>query len=496
MRILFLSRSYVFDGGSSLTNVPKAVLGEMLRRHEDMTLTWVIPRNASEEEVHADVVAPLRDVADRLHMVRAATDGFGRMMGYYLTDEIANMFRQTKTEMPYDLVLNQHPALTLQYRTILANRYRASRFNVDVPIVNWHLWTATLDQLAMVPEYYVGEPDIAAETVGAFFAHHNVWESEYLLRSHKRTLREWLAPHAIRDVLGKSSHIHAGIGYDAVREIALPVREKRVADREGPTLFWGGRFANQKKAKVTLPLMREVNLRHPKSNVIITTSHHKIPDWAETGYPDWRIEKSINREAWFDRLGYGDVFLCNSVSEGYGSAWLEMLAAEQLGVFERQWWLDGFLPDWYPFVADTQQEQVEMASALMHDWPDGPLWKEFVPKVQEWLREEHNAVYSSVKLHDVLAGEHRAALERQASLGKGTVGTLVGDAARAALDGAEAVPIDEVFNRMSMDSDTEREWGKHGDIISRVYLRQCLLAAGWRDVGGLNEVVMAPPVAS
>lgn len=493
MRILFLSRAHLFDGSSSITNVPKAILGEMLRQNPDLLITWVISRNAHDDEVAADVLVPLSDVSDRLRMLKAGTDGYGRMMGYYLTEEIANQFRQTKTDMPYDLVLNQHPALAMQYKTILANRYRASRFNVQVPIVNWQMWTSTLDQMNAVSEYYVGPADIAAESMGAFFAERNVWESEHLMRSHQRTLKDWIAPHAVREVMQKSVHVPTGISYDEIE----PARERhraRAAEGQGPVLFWGGRFANVKKPKVTFPLMRQVGLRHPTARVLVTTGHPKMPEWMDAEYPDWQIETSTNRARWFQRLGEGDVFLCNSISESYGLSWLEMLAAGMLGVFERQWWLDGLLPEWYPFIADSQAEQVEMASALMNDWPNGPLWTEFVPRVQEWLQAEHHSSDGARRMWAVLDEEHRKALADQERFARGSVGSLVVEAATKLWENdRQSIGMDDVFHSMNVASDTEREWGKHGDIISRMYLRQCLLAGGWRDVGDHSEVRFVPP---
>jgi hypothetical protein len=195
-------------------------------------------------------------------------------------------------------------------------------------------------------------------------------------------------------------------------------------------------------------------------------------------------------------MSYGDVFMCNSPSESYGVAWLEMLAVGMLGVFEKAWWNETLLPDWYPFVTDSHDQQVQMAAALLKQWPDGPLWSKYSPMVREWIRTEHNEQSTGQRLAALLDDMKQNAILADGGKGTGSVGQLAVRAAELAWaerGSNPAVHEDEVWRRMAALSDSGREWGKSGDIVSRMYLRRCLEANGWRDICRSHQVEFVAP---
>jgi len=238
-------------------------------------------------------------------------------------------------------------------------------------------------------------------------------------------------------------------------------------------------------------VMQEVqNLTRCRVVVCTQTSLHDAK-WVTEKHESFELHTSVGQEEWHAMLGQGTVFVCNSKVEGYGSAWLEMLGAGMIGVFERAPWMKGLIPDWYPYVVDTPREQVEMTLALLQK---GDVMG-VMPRVREWLDEEHNDRKQAARLVEVL---HRAKAEGiQADMGKakGTVGQLVVQAAESVLADDPPLPIPEavIWERMSRFSKANREWGKQGDIMSRMYLRRLLEGNGWRDVCRSEAVEFVPP---
>lgn len=491
MRVLFLGRADQFDGRSSLTNVAGNLIGLMLKRDPDLHVTWTVPSNTPDDLLAANYLLPLGEAAERLRFVKCAATFGGRLLGYFLSEPMYHLLAQAKTTAPYDVILCNQPALMPMYRTLLRNKYQASRYNVSTPIVGWQLWLATQQLLEDVPEYVGGELDVLAESMGSLAAEYNVWESDFMYRDHLKTVRKWLSPHAIRQIQSTSTLVNEGVDVEGIRETVYEHRLARMAEGGRPALFWGARIANQKQPRKTFPLMRDVLLRmEGKADVIVSTSTPEGGNqgqWANEAFPDMNVRFGQNRAQFLVNMRQGDVFLCNSLNETYGLAWLEMLAGGLLGVYERRWWVDGSIPEWYPFVTDDPKEQVEMAIALLREWPDGPLWREYVPRVQEWLAEQHDERAQAAKFLDLLHAAHAAGLAEDHALARSSVGDVVAEAAEALWTG-EPIPEDDVYAKMGEMSSANRDWGKKGDMITKMYLRRCLQVRGWRDTAQSDRV--------
>lgn len=489
MRVLYLSRADEFRDKSSLVIIAKSVIRHMLAADPEMYVTWVVPRGTSDDVLAEYVLKPLGEHAGRLRFEKVMAGLSGRTLGYFMTEDLWYALTQTKTVVPYDVVLSNQLALTPIYHFVLANRYQSMRHQVDTPIVNWQMWTATTQQLREVPEYYAGEPDVVAESLASLFAT-NVWESEVLLRAHLDTLRQYVVPSVIRKVTDQSVVIANGVDWPSLQAV-YQRRETRMfgteAPKDGPHLFWGGRLANQKKPRVTFPLMERVRTIARSGPPIVSTNRPESdPDvaWVRDTFPDWALHTGVGRTAFFGLMAQGDVFMCDSPSESYGVAWLEMLATGMLGVFAPAWWNDTLLPDWYPFRSESANTRVQMAAALLKQWPNGSLWREYVPRIRAWIEAEHNEQACGARLGALLRAQKAASLERDAGKGRGSVGRLAAQAAEELWDPATGAPIpeDAIYARMIDASESKREWGKPGDMVTRMYLRRCLETSGWRDV--------------
>lgn len=492
LRVLYLSRADEFRDKSSLVIIAKSVLGHMLDQHPDVHVNWVVPRGTPDEVLHEYVLKPLGENASRMSFTKCMAGLSGRTLGYFLTEDVWYALTQTKTPIPYDVVLSNQPALTPIWHFVLANRYQSSRYNVRVPIVNWQMWTATTQQLREVPEYYVGEPDVVAESVSSMFAT-NVWESEVLLKAHLETLKQYVVPSVIRKVQEQSVVLANGVDWPRLNAVAQQRLFRSLEEGAEPRLFWGGRLANQKKPRVTFPLMERVRAyAHCGPPIVSTNRPESDPDvaWVRETFPDWALHTGVDRTAFFGLMSQGDVFLCDSPSESYGVAWLEMLAVGMLGVFAPAWWNETLLPDWYPFRSSSEEERVQMAAALLKQWPDGPLWKKYVPMVRTWIETEHNERLTGLRLGDLLKEEKRKAMAEDAGKGTGSIGLLAASCAEQVLAewGEEPIAAQEIYDRMTMTSESHREWGKSGDMVTAMYLRRALELNGWEDTCTSNEV--------
>lgn len=493
MRVLFVSRCAKFDGTSSLSNVPRLVVHRMLQLDRSLYVTWLVPRHVDDEQLWKFLIEPLpEEVRPRLRFVKATGYGFDRMVGYFSTEEIWQQLNQANVDVPYDLIVTQQAPLVHVYKAVLMNRMFSSRYTTTTPWVLWHLWTATLSQMAEVPEYYMGEADVASELTGCYHADLNVWESNYLLQDARKSMLEWFKPAAVKKFTDRSVPVHVGVEIGRLDSI-YDRRLARIQKGGRPAMVWGGRFANQKKPRLSFEQMRIVQTQEAASgrivDAVISTSQ-KIPDWARNTYPDWQMHEGQDRDGWFDRMTLGDVCLCNSVSEGYGTAWLEMLGAGIPIVFERQWWNEQLVPPWYPFMADTKAEQVEIARALLASWPDGPLWTKYVPMIRDWVKAEQSDLSSGPAMLALLEQQFRNALAADEAIGRGTVGQLALRAFEALYTG-DPVPEEAVWAQMAVLSESERQWGKRGDPIARSYLRRALQANGVMDVCQSDQILFA-----
>jgi hypothetical protein len=218
MRCLYLSRADEFRDKSSLVIIAKSVIRHMLESDPEMFVDWVVPRGTSDDVLSEYVLKPLGENARRLSFTKVMAGLSGRTLGYFMTEDLWYALTQTKTPIPYDVVLSNQLALTPIWHFVLANRYQSMRHQVKVPIVNWQMWTATTQQLREVPEYYAGEADVVAESLSSLFAT-NVWESDVLRQAHLDTMREYVKPAVMKKITDQSVVIANGVDWPSLDKV-------------------------------------------------------------------------------------------------------------------------------------------------------------------------------------------------------------------------------------------------------------------------------------
>lgn len=358
--VVVLTRWKLIDQPQSIALIALDHGREWMRADPSVRVTYAMPVGATQAEVDEWFRPVLAETSDRASFVEAYRRVTPRLAGAVTNGMLLDLV----TDDSVDVVMSNQPQGTSMLRRM-----------TDKPWVQWQMWTSTQAMVDM-KSGLMGDIDLPLESISALFADLNCWESAFMLDSHRRTLEQWLNRKTVAEVMARSVVTPNGVN--------VPVR--RHVSRETPRVLWGG---NPKVATKRFDESSRVleKIRAYTDAEIVLTSPSGWPD-QKPGY-DWR--ENVSRDEFVKIATESDVFVCNSVMETYGVAWLEMLGAGALGVFRESWWLKDLLPDWYPFVAQTVDEQSEMAIALVKQWPDGPLW-ECRDRVVEWVRSEHGLV--------------------------------------------------------------------------------------------------------
>lgn len=486
MRVLYLSRIDDISGRYSFDNVMRGLLREALAADPDLSVVITVARGLDDSSFLDEVGAP-----GRVEVVGALPPKNERHLSYVSTEEIGALLSQAKVAVPYDVVVCGQPGLTPMYWNALANRYSQGRFQTTVPMVSHMMWTVTRELMKQTPAFYLGELDLVGEAMAAWYGP-TVWESSMLMEEFVESVRRWLSPAGIRKVQESSIVIPNGIDVAGT----VPTFERREARRrEGdlPRVFWAGRLTDQKRWTETGELLSRMSWKH---TVLATTMFDETSPQVEFWRREWPtvdLHAEVKRDRMYELMALGDVVPCLSKVESYGIAWLEMLAAGLLVVFQRESWCERMLPDWYPFFADSPEEVEAMCRVLLKSYPTGTAWTDWGPQIRQWVLDEHDMVLSGRAFGDLVRSVSAEAISEDRRMAHSSTGLLALAAAEEVFDG-EPVPMEAIGRQMSEMSVSGRVFGKPGDMISVAYLRRTLQANGWRDVGGAKEVRMAPPV--
>lgn len=446
-----------------------------------LTVARGLDSTGFEEEVGA---------GDRLKVVGAMPPKNERHLSYISTEDLQAQFSQTKA-VPYDVVVNGQPGLHPLIWNTLANRYSQGRYQVSVPVMAHMMWTITRELMKQTPAFYLGELDLIGESMACWYGT-SLWESEMLRLEWIKSVRQWLSPAAIDKLERMTVAMPNGIDFAGL----IPVwvfRETRRGDGDRVGVFWGGRLTDQKRWIPTLEVLK-------------TLQSSGLDVWATTMFPDdapqvqtWRqskvsLETNTRRHRMYDVMALSDVVPCFSKAEGYGSAWLEFLAAGMLVVFKRESWAELLLPDWYPFFVDRDEEMAPMCLALARSWPDGEAWTKWSPMIRDWVGAEHDSAVNAVTFGRLLTAEAQRGIDADEAIGRRGLGRLAIAAAEMLWATAPVpIPLAVLGEQMTVLGRGDREFGKPGDMISPMYLRRALQVNGWRDVGPADEVRMMAP---
>ncbi len=130
---------------------------------------------------------------------------------------------------------------------------------------------------------------------------------------------------------------------------------------------------------------------------------------------------------------------------------------------------------------------LRLSLAVARSWPNGQVWTETSPKIRDWVLQEHDSRINGARFGTILNSEAHRGIAADGHLQRGALGQLALTAAR---DIDETFTLARLAQQMTDLGRGDRIFGKVGDVISPMYLRRILQVAGWRDVGGADEVLM------
>ena len=484
MRLLYFCKGDDYSGKNALVNNPQTMITYMLQSDPNLFVYWAVPKDLSIEDTAGFLARFNRDgieVADRVKCIPVEMRSASRLNGFIMSGDIMDNLSQTKTEIPYDVVCNEMLPLSGLYWTLMANKYGNRLYQVDVTWINMGMWMMTEAMDKIVPEYSMGEIDYFTESIATHWGK-NLIESEYIYKEHFKTIQKYWKPAILQKIKENTEVCTPGINTSWLEPIREETLEKR-KDREFPNMFWGGRLTNAKRPSDTFEVM-EQSRRLVNGKCIMSTP--SIPSKAQQyidKYPDWTIKTKQNSQEFYNTMTEGDIFLCINKWDTYGIAWWEMLYGGLIGVFIDNEFSRTFLPEWYPFKG-TMAELPAIVQTLKKDFPNGPMWQEYIPKIKEWLDEEHDARKNSVKTLNHIKRWHEETIENTKV---GVLTKLAGDAAKALWNGTP-IPEDMIYAKMQEMSESGREFGRRGDMMTRMFLRRCIIKSGFRDLCASEQV--------
>lgn len=455
MRVLYLSRLQDVGKAESIALYAARQWEAVLKANPSMSLIWTVPRGTPDKDLEW-----LRDMlGERATFWEAHPKRGPRRIGSFTTEEVYDAFGQYQSEHLYDVVVTNQPQALPLYRTVMTHHMQQERYAVTTPVIAQQMWTATAEAEKESSGFYAGAKDVASEALGAFFADTNVWESEHLFRSWIATMRRYVQPAVLDEVLRNSCVIPMGF--------PMALQDEIRARRSDPTgvVMWGARWSASKRPEDTMKVLAAT-----KCPVIVTS-----PDALNVvrqEWPSFECHAFAGPAEFVATAEQASAFVCMSRTESYGIGWLELLAAGVLGVFDDKPWVRDLLPE-YPYVTSSTDDMATMARWMANNaLPlERSYWAEFV-------RSKHRVDLNAMLFDELLTTSFRQSLEEDARLGRGSIAQQVDEALRFTGGGDE----DLVWDAMTEFS-SGRRYGMRGDPISRMYLRRIAQVLGWHDVG-------------
>jgi len=167
---------------------------------------------------------------------------------------------------------------------------------------------------------------------------------------------------------------------------------KRYPKNDKFQLFWGARFAENKRPDFMLELMEKFFSYGRDVDIVLTTQHAEdskniIKFMKGKSSSVKKLIANCGRHDFFSNAASSKMFLCTSLDESYPAGFFELLYIIQLGIFPKVDWAMSTLPPNYPFVYSSKIEAHAMMRYIYENY-DEALKK--VSWVRDWLRENAN----------------------------------------------------------------------------------------------------------
>lgn len=378
------------------------------------------------------------------------------------SQELYRFLNVRTSELVYDCVLNERVAFGPVLKKYVKAKTR--QMSVDVPV--FHFVNMVMDPAYGLPEAY-GEDEVLSQVLNVFGDYVivlNQLEKDRLIR----LCREYLKPS--RSLEAEKRIAVADVSGMNVEKVCALAREGVVIRERRFTVMYAGRFNHvQKRFDLILEAFEQLFSVHPEWRYLLTSPEDEDVSELQVRYP-FEFFSGVPRDEFHRNCGRADVFFYASSVESFCMTAAEMLVAGMAGVFLDREWVRKLYGD-VPFIAKDVKEAVAMI--CMIEWQSRDrsveLSKLFRPAVTRLINMKGNwdAVYEFMSSKvDALLGEP----------GEGSMTELI----RSAL--VPPMPESVLYQQMTSLSESNRLFGKRGDIMNRFWLRRCVLRAGFKDL--------------
>ena len=217
----------------------------------------------------------------------------------------------------------------------------------------------------------------AGETMG-----YNLLESPMCRRMAITTAKSFVAPSLIKGIIKNSALVFSG--YNETFDPATIVKNERF------TLMLRGRLTGSKHVDQILDLYNKFYAAGRKIDIQITTGDVMMRSLVTEELiknDAIQVLRLESREEALRVMEKAHAFLFWSSHELFAVSVWEMLAAGLIGVFKREDWHKGLLPDDYPYQFDTFLEAYQM---LSHIYENYDKVKEELAWVPGWVKERYH----------------------------------------------------------------------------------------------------------
>lgn len=472
MRVLVLSECGVPFAGDSLIDEMKCFVLGVVGSDPNAFFEIVLP---AKDKAWGDYdTSFLAHPQVRLHFVPMLPSNIVECT--MMTRDLYEHFNLNRVKFFYDVVLNCRILAAPVLKKVLKSKY--AKFAVDVPIFN-HTGAVRGDQAQSALSLH-GEDEVINEVFASLmdFTHVHSEEQKNMLLVN---WRKYLAPSMVMRMMDRVFPSHFGFDF-APLDAVVQTRKKH----DVPCLMFGGRWTDAKGFRTFATIVDRLYQSGLKFRAIATrpeaVSETDLTR-LKSEHPPVEFFPSCNRVTFFKHAAEADFFIGDSVSEGFGRAYIEMAYAGAVGIWRKRPYVKHLVPDGHPYLVDGPEQMYAVTRKLLTDW-DPVANDALACKIREWLQSKYDHRVNGAGFWNWMkqkTTEFYSGLKSE-----GTLGTLI----RSVLDQLAPGPVklSDVWTKMTEASKAHREFGAWGDIMSPFYLRRLILASGWIDTCNGLEV--------
>ena len=375
------------------------------------------------------------------------------------------------TQVAYDAVLNQRTAFGPLLKKIVKPKTRGI-FHVDVPVFHMFSEVKTPALVSGLSELY-GDDEMLLDLLCAF-SDYAIVANQSEFDELKQVARLYLKASKIEE-MGKRVCVtwFSGLDLKKIEQLAVGPRDEKL-------ILYGGRWNEMGKNISAVLNVFELLSRSGEYRFRFTSPSNEQDRLSELRqrHPFVEFIDEFSREMHLKNVGECGVFVNCSKYEAFCLTAAEMLLGGMVGVFLRQPWVERIYPK-YPFVGETTEELAGWVRVICKDF------ERAVEQISPWvdaLREQEDDVSRFDVLYDFMNARVIAAG------GDGYGGDLRDLIAEALNAEREPVAEQSLYARMQAMSRTGRVFGKKGDRMTKLYLRQLIRKCGYDDLCDSAEV--------